>query len=300
LTHARGRDLPDVVAGLLGARAVASRPVGGGDASEALAVRLAPAAGAGPETTVFVKTPRRPAPAVSTREAEGLAWLGETATVRVPRVLAVRDDLGVLVLEWIGPEGGGRAPPAADHDERLGRALAGLHRAGCAGFGADHDNYVGALAQANGPAPTWPEFYGRRRIEPLVRRAVDEGRLPPGAASDAGRLIDRLPELTGPDEPPARLHGDLWVGNVLTDAHGGPVLVDPAAYGGHREVDLAMMRLFGGFSSRVFAAYDEAHPLAPGHGDRVALYQLYPLLVHVVLFGGGYAAAALDALRRYR
>jgi fructosamine-3-kinase len=291
LTDPPGGDLPAAVAGLLGARLVACETVGGGDASDALRVRLAPTAG--PDRTVFVKAPRRPAPAVCTREAEGLAWLGETATVRVPRVLAV--DPRFLVLEWIAS-----APPAMDHDERLGRALAGLHRHACAGFGGEHDNYVGPLDQDNEPAATWAEFYGRRRIEPLVRRAVYDHRLPAEAVGDAARLLRRLPELTGPPEPPARLHGDLWAGNALTDGHGGPVLVDPAVYGGHREVDLAMMQLFGGFSSRVFAAYDEANPLAAGHRDRVALYQLYPLLVHTVLFGGGYAGAALQALRRYR
>jgi fructosamine-3-kinase len=192
------------------------------------------------------------------------------------------------------------APPAPDHDERLGRALAGLHRYGATGFGAAHDNLVGALPQDNTPEPTWPDFYGRRRIEPLVRRAVAEDHLPADAGADADRLVARLPELVGPPEPAARLHGDLWAGNAITDERGGPVLVDPAAYGGHREVDLAMMALFGGFSATVTAAYDEEYPRAPGHAERVALYQLYPLLVHTILFGGGYAASARATLRRYR
>jgi fructosamine-3-kinase len=113
------------------------------------------------------------------------------------------------------------------------------------------------------------------------------------------RLRARLPDLCGPAEPPARLHGDLWGGNAMTDAEGRPVLIDPAAYGGHREVDLAMMRLFGGFGAGAFAAYAEADPLAGGHQDRVELYQLYPVLVHVVLFGGGYAGSAERILRRY-
>ncbi len=107
-----------------------------------------------------------------------------------------------------------------------------------------------------------------------------------------------MPALVGPPEPPARLHGDLWSGNLLVTAEGEPCLIDPAAYGGHREMDLAMMRLFGGFSRRVFAAYDEAYPLSPGHIERVALYQLYPLLVHVNLFGGGYVAQTIDCASR--
>ena len=108
----------------------------------------------------------------------------------------------------------------------------------------------------------------------------------------------RLPQRCGPAEPPARLHGDLWGGNLLTDEHGAPVLIDPAVYGGHREVDLAMMQLFGGFSARVFDAYHEAHPLAPGWRERAPLYQLYPLLVHVNLFGGSYLGGVRRALRQ--
>ena len=112
------------------------------------------------------------------------------------------------------------------------------------------------------------------------------------------QLYRRLGDLVGTTEPPARLHGDLWGGNVIVDDQGGPCLIDPAVYGGHREMDLAMMRLFGGFSPRVFAAYEESFPLAPGAHERVPLYQLWPLLVHVALFGGGYVASVEAALDR--
>ncbi|HEX2673741.1 MAG TPA: fructosamine kinase family protein, partial [Polyangiaceae bacterium] len=113
------------------------------------------------------------------------------------------------------------------------------------------------------------------------------------------QLFDVLPERVGAPEPPARLHGDLWSGNVHVDERGAPCLIDPAVYGGHREMDLAMMRLFGGFSERVFAAYAEAFPLSPGHERRVQLYQLYPLLVHVNLFGGSYLGSLQQALSAY-
>jgi fructosamine-3-kinase len=291
-----------VLGRLLRTDVVGMERLGGGDTALAFRVLVTPGAGPG---ELFVKLARRPAgsspgatgggqdPGVFVREAEGLDWLRDAGAIRVPEVLAA--DGEALVLEWIESS---RA--SVDHDERLGRELAALHRAGADAFGADAGNWIGPLPQVNTPTPTWAEFYGRHRIEPLVRRAVDEGRLPVEATADAARLIDRLPQLVGPPEPPARLHGDLWGGNVLTGADGGPVLIDPAAYGGHREVDLAMMRLFGGFGSRVFAAYAEAFPLPGGHEERVELYQLYPLLVHVVLFGGGYAGAALRALRRYR
>jgi fructosamine-3-kinase len=113
------------------------------------------------------------------------------------------------------------------------------------------------------------------------------------------RLQGKLLQLLGPREPPSRLHGDLWGGNLHGDESGRPCLIDPAVYGGHREVDLAMMRLFGGFGERVFRAYEEEWPLAPGHGERVALYQLYPLMVHVNLFGGGHAESVERSLARY-
>src|SRR5204862_1227715 len=140
--------------------------------------------------------------------------------------------------------------------------------------------------QSNAPAATWSDFYQRRRLEPQVRRAAEAGLVGPALRRAFDRLFTRLPELVGPAEPPARLHGDLWGGNAMADEQGAPVIFDPAVYGGHREVDLAMMRLFGGFGRRVFDAYAEVYPLAPGHEERVALYQLYPLLVHVNLFGG--------------
>ena len=128
---------------------------------------------------------------------------------------------------------------------------------------------------------------------------METGALSSAGAAAVERVCERLPDLAGPPEPPARLHGDLWSGNVLADTAGRPWLIDPAAYGGHREVDLAMLRLFGPPGPRVLPAYLEAHPLAPGHEDRVELWQLFPLLVHAVLFGGGYGASVERAARRY-
>jgi len=248
---------------------------------------------------VFVKTISDASPGMYTAEAEGLRWLAETRAVRVPEVLAIKDeDSGLerrfLVLTWIDQH-----LPAPDHDEQLGRDLARLHRTGAPVFGLDRDNFIADIRQSNTPHDTWAEFYASERLAPLARRAVDAALLPPTAASLFERLMSKLPELVGPPESPARLHGDLWRGNVLAGLRGEPWLVDPAAYGGHREMDLAMMKLFGGFGDTCFAAYDEAFPLADGHADRVALYQLYPLLVHVVLFGGGYASSVIQAARRY-
>ena len=282
----------------VGGKVADARPVGGGDINRADAVRLADG------RRLFVKTNAREPAGMFAAEARGLSWLAEARSLRVPEVIA--HGPGFLALELIGsPLGGAAAPPARDFDERLGRGLAALHRFGAPRFGLDHDNFIGRLPQDNSAAPgpggglIWADFFRARRLEPQLRRAADAGLASPRMRRGFERLFAELPGLVGPEEPPARLHGDLWGGNLLCDEAGAPCLCDPAVYGGHREIDLAMMRLFGGFGARTFAAYGEAHPLAPGHADRVPLYQLYPLMVHVNLFGGGYVGqveAALDRL----
>jgi len=145
----------------------------------------------------------------------------------------------------------------------------------------------------------WPTLYTEGMLMRLVERARDLDRLSAVDARALESVCERIDDLAGPPEPPSRLHGDLWGGNILADRNGRGVLIDPAAYGGHREVDLAMLRLFGAPSERIFAAYEEAHPLAPGHAERVGLWQLLPLLVHAVLFGGSYGVSAGEAARRY-
>jgi len=281
--------LAAAVAAALGAEVAEARPVHGGSINRALRLTLADG------RAVFVKHHPDAPPGVFRAEADGLAWLAEAGALRTPEVIAVADagdGPRFLALEWIAP-----GPP---DPEAFGRGLAGLHRAGAPTFGWERDNFIGPLPQPNDPVPGgWPEFYVMRRLLPMAEQAVAAGTLDAGFLAGLERLRVRLPDLAGEPEPPARLHGDLWGGNAILGAAGGPAVVDPAVHGGHREVDLAMMRLFGGFPAAVFAAYDEALPLAPGHGDRVDLWQLYPLLVHVVLFGGGYAGQARRALARY-
>jgi fructosamine-3-kinase len=235
-------------------------------------------------------------------EREGLAWLGATLDgehVSVPRVLACRDrsegEDGFLVMEWVPPEPTTGETRDAQADERLGRGLALAHRAHAPPLGLDAPNQLAGVEQDNRPAASWAEFYWARRLEPMLRRT--RARLARETVQRFERLGSRMDALVGPPEPAVRLHGDLWGGNRLV-ARGRNFLVDPAVYGGYREVDLAMMRLFGGFSPRCFDAYHEVYPLADGWERRVPLYQLYPLLVHVALFGGSYASEVDDALTR--
>ncbi len=282
--------LKAALASALGSGVASARGIAGGDINRAYQVALVDG------RRLFVKANGRAPQGMFAAEARGLGWLAEAGALRIPQVVAVAapgDPQQFLVLELVAT-----GAPARDFDERLGRGLAALHRRGAPRFGLDHDNFIGWLPQANGAADSWPEFYRARRLEAQLRRAADGGRASSRMRQGFERLFRLLDQLCGPAEPPARLHGDLWGGNLLCDDRGGPCLIDPAVYGGHREVDLAMMRLFGGFGARVFDAYDEGWPLAAGHPERVSLYQLYPLMVHVNLFGGGYVGSVEAALER--
>jgi fructosamine-3-kinase len=278
------------LAGALDAPVEALHSIVGGDLNSAFAAEL------GDGRRVFVKTAADAARGAFAAEAAGLRWLAEPDVLPVAEPLAVADQPGAprfLALAWIDAG----AATAATH-EQLGRGLAALHAAGAPAFGGTRDLVLGPLMLPNDTAPSWAEFYATRRLEPLARLAGERGALPPAAPAALGRLIARLDELAGPAEPPARLHGDLWSGNVMTGDDGRAWLIDPAAYGGHREVDLAMLRLFGSPPQRLFDAYDEVAPLADGHEDRVVLWQVMPLLAHAALFGGGWGESALAALRR--
>jgi fructosamine-3-kinase len=229
-------------------------------------------------------------------EAAGLRWLAGAGAVRVPRVLG--EDRRWLVTERV-PSGA----PAAATAARFGADLARLHAAGAPAFGAPppggaRDAFIGLAPMRNVPGANWPDWYGEYRVLPYLRRAVDAGTVLPAEATVFERVCERLPGLAGPAEPPARLHGDLWNGNVLWDTEGHAWLIDPAAHGGHRETDLAMLSLFGcPHLDRILDGYQETSPLADGWRDRVGLHQLFPLLVHTVLFGRGYAGQALAAAR---
>jgi fructosamine-3-kinase len=261
------------------------RRVGGGDINEAWHVRLDGA-------DAFVKTRPDAGAGEYALEAAGLRWLAEPGALRTPRVIGLAEDY--LALEWVAP-----GSLSLEGAEELGRGLARTHAAGSPCFGDPGfgerlgvQARIGSLGLPNEPTEDWCSFYAQRRLLPLARIASGRGALTVAGVAGVEGVCERLDRLAGPAEPPARLHGDLWGGNVHADVGGRPWLIDPSAYGGHREVDLAMLRLFGAPSERVFAAYEEVTPLAGGWQERVNLWQLLPLLVHAVLFGGSYCAAA--------
>ncbi|MGI5142137.1 MULTISPECIES: fructosamine kinase family protein [unclassified Streptomyces] len=243
---------------------------------------------------VMVK--RGDAPGAVRAEAAGLRWLADAAAVRVPAVHG--HDGQWLVTDRVQP---GRSSARAAL--RFGRGLAALHAAGAPAFGAPppdgpEDAYIGLAPMRNVPGDEWPGWYAEHRVLPYLRRAVDDGTLRRPEAVVVERVCEQLPGLAGPAEPPARLHGDLWNGNVLWGADEDVWLIDPAAHGGHRETDLAMLHLFGcPHLDRVLDGYQETAPLSPGWRGRIALHQLFPLLVHAVLFGRGYAEQAMTAAR---
>ncbi|WP_327658838.1 MULTISPECIES: fructosamine kinase family protein [unclassified Streptomyces] len=236
------------------------------------------------------------APAATRAEAAGLRWLAAAGAVAVPAVHGF--DERCLVVDRVA-----QGRPSADAAVRFGADLARLHGAGAPAFGAappegPTEAYIGLAPMRNVPGDDWPRWYAAHRVLPYLREAVDAGTVSPGEAKPIERVCERLPELAGPAEPPARLHGDLWNGNLLWGADGAARLIDPAAHGGHRETDLAMLHLFGApHLDRIIDGYQQAAPLADGWRDRVPLHQLFPLLVHTVLFGRGYAEQAVAAAR---
>lgn len=280
---ARMRTLADRAEQLLGAAVVSTTPVAGGDVCTATRLRLSDGRSA------LIKTRPHAPEGFFEAEARGLRWLAEPGVAEVAEVLGVTEDC--IVLAWIEP-----TRPSPEGAVALGRMLAPLHASGAETFGAEQDGFIGTLPLPNRPADTWPEFFAVRRILPYLKLAADRGRIEPAGVAAVESVVRRIVDLAGPPEPPARLHGDLWAGNIVWTAERHAVLVDPAAHGGHRETDLAMLGLFGlPQLARVQAAYHEVHPLADGWQERQPLHQLFPLLVHAALFGGRYGQLAAEA-----
>lgn len=227
-------------------------------------------------------------------EYEQLEALHAAGGLRYPRpLLAGCAGNAFLLMEYIA--GRQKAPTFW---QQFGRGLARQHRVSAPKFGFGSDNYIGNLPQPNPREPDWAIFYAAHRLQPMARRARDKGLLDASDLHQLERLCHRLPEIF-PNEPPALLHGDLWGGNYLVGEQGEPVAIDPAAYYGHRELDLAMTRLFGGYPPAFYEAYAAEFPLAPGWEQRLPVGQLYYLLVHIVLFGRSYYPQTAEILRRF-
>ncbi|MCP3937288.1 MAG: fructosamine kinase family protein [Actinomycetia bacterium] len=272
---------------LLGSRVVAMTALGGGDVAQAFRAELDSG------QIVFAKTKPDASLDFFATEAAGLEWLREPHIVAVPEVLAVGTDPPWLVLEWIETGHGGPDEAA------FGENLAALHLSGAECFGRTDRQKTGSRGLPNEPCVSWADFLRTNRLEPLMRLAVDSDSLHHQVIADIESVAGRLESLLGLTELPARLHGDLWAGNRMVGADGTSWLIDPACFGGHREFDLAMMRLFGGFGEDVFAAYDDYYPLSPAWRDRIDLHQLVPLMVHAIKFGGSYHSATAAVAARY-
>ena len=284
------RTLAQAIAEATGAR-VAGRPAGavhGGSISQC--VRWETDGGA-----LFVKLGPATSLEMFEAEAAGLEELARAAALRVPAVRGsgLAGDSAFLALEWIE-----FAPATARSEVLLGERLARLHRVSAPRFGWHRDNTIGATPQENAWSEDWPGFFAMRRLGFQLDLAERQGH--GGRLVDRGRrLCERLPELLRGHHPqPSLLHGDLWGGNRAADAAGEPVVFDPAVYYGDREADLAMTRLFGGFGRAFYSAYEHAWPLDPGSAERVTLYNLYHVLNHLNLFGGGYRGQAESMIDR--
>ena len=270
-------------------------PTGGGCVNQAARIRSR-------QSDYFIKWNSRPAFNMFAIEARGLKLLAETKTIRIPEVLAVGEgtdnQTAYLLLEWIGDDSGKTPRP---DQEILGRKLAELHRSGFSGqYGLDHDNLIGRTPQINGWEKNWITFFREKRLLPQIRMAASRGDFSAYEVKKAEKLLDKLPEiLGGVHRTPCLIHGDLWGGNVISTQSAEPVLIDPAVYYADREAEIAFTELFGGFGSAFYTAYNEVWPLEKGYSQRRDLYNLYHIINHLNLFGGGYHYQALALINEY-
>jgi protein-ribulosamine 3-kinase len=232
-------------------------------------------------------------PLMFEKEEQGLDLLN-SSSFRVPNVLnkGVYQNISYLMLEYVNDQG------TTISETALGIKLAELHLLSSDSFGLDHDNYIGSIPQINNKKSDWTSFYKSMRLEPLVKKGFDTGHIEKKTLRSFDKLYKELDNLI-PIEPPSLIHGDLWHGNIISDENTFPVLIDPAVYYGHREIDLAMLLLFGHISNETMEAYNSIYSLDNHWKKRTDLHQLYPLLVHLIIFGGSYIGSIQKILRRY-
>lgn len=277
-----------------GVEIISRRAVSGGDISSAYELELSNG------IRVFLKINSAARADLFRAEEEGLSAMRETKSVSVPRVIArgADGDKAFLLMEQIEA---GRA--GKESSERLGKELALMHMADSTKFvpggkyGFTSDNYIGEIAQINTPKEKWSDFFAECRLRPQIELAAHYFSKEDIKKFD--RLLDKLDEYLPEPERPSLLHGDLWSGNYLIDTNGKPWLIDPAAYVGHAEADLAMTELFGGFDEHFYGAYKEAVGIDKGYAERRDLYNLYNLLNHLNHFGTGYLGAVMNTLKKY-
>jgi fructosamine-3-kinase len=234
-------------------------------------------------------------PGMFLAEGKGLELLKNSKALRIPSVIEIGETANhqFILLEYVLEK-----PKQKNFWETVGEGLSKQHQQKSSAFGLDHDNYIGSLRQKNQYSNDWINFFIEQRLNAQLKLALRDGKIPVSVASQFDALFKKLPSLL-PIEKPALLHGDLWSGNLITDNNGAPCLIDPAVYYGNREAEIAFTRLFGGFSAAFYEAYNANYPLLTGHEKRADLYNLYPLLVHVNLFGGGYASRVVSILRSF-
>ena len=234
-------------------------------------------------------------PAMFEKEAEGLDLLRNNCTLVIPQIIkaGVCNEQQYLLMEWLE-----KGAPKKDMWETFGTGLAMMHKEPQEYFGLNEDNYIGSLKQKNERHTEWYSFYAECRIMPLARKLFETGKFSKTDIDDAEVFCPYLKSIF-PPEPPSLLHGDLWTGNYLISSSGNAAIFDPAVYFGHREMDIGMTKLFGGFDQRFYKVYNETYPLEKGWEKRLPVTQLYPLLVHAVLFGGHYISSVKNIFKGF-
>lgn len=264
-------------------------PVGGGCINETARVKTS-------HGTFFSKwNDAKRFPKMLDAEAKGLKLLKRANEIKIPEVVSQKtiDNTQYLILEFIES-----SPPEKHFWYNFGKGLAKLHKHSSEKFGLDHDNYIGSLPQRNKQHSSWTEFFILERLEPQIKMARDEQRISNSLIQKFSSLFSKLEKIF-PIEKPSLLHGDLWSGNYMIGNEGEPVIIDPAVYFGHREMDLGMTKLLGGFPSEFYSAYHEEFALEKDWQQRTDICNLYPLMVHVNLFGGSYSSQVESVLRRF-
>ena len=266
------------------------RPVSGGDINEAFAIEIN-------NKIHFLKVNERAVfPTMFQKEAHGLHELRKSKSLQVPDVFQVLEgnQHQFLILDWLTQSNN----PNSDNWYQAGFDLAQMHLKTQETYGFKEWNYIGSIRQENNEKTTWAEFFATQRIEPIYQQAREKGYFSAGTTSLIHKLLDKVDNLF-PIEQPALLHGDLWNGNMMFNTNNEASIYDPAVYFGHREMDIAMTKLFGGFDDAFYLGYNACYPLEKGWEERLQLGQLYPLLIHVLLFGGGYVGQVERILNRF-